>query len=337
MRHRRTWFAAVFMLELVSGVCRAQTSRELKPFTEGIILIGAQRLDDSDACSIEVISPMGEKLQSMFRRASGSIHPHARLSRQGDRLAFCYLTNEKEGEVLVIDSQGEAVKIMDGSAAITAWSPDGQQLVGFWNNPQSNALESFLFDLTKHERKTLELDADCIAEDWHPSEYILTTVFMNRRNRMYREVKGDSYPTRQLDLLTADGIRTPITKNPCTDNIWSRFSPNGDHLAHYGRRLEGEKSLEYVVIGTADGSQSKEIFSFTQFGETTGLRWFRPDGPPAWSPDGSTLVWRVSTNAEATSAGEQRELLFMAADGGNPRRLPLAEIGIGWVSAIEWR
>jgi len=337
LHHRRTWFVAALMLGLVSGVCRAQTSKESKAFPEGIILIGAQRLDDSEACSIEVISPMGEKLRSMFRRASGSIHPDARLSRQGDRLAFCYLSKEGKGEVLVIDSQREAMKIMDGYRAITAWSPDGRQLAGYWNNPKTNALESFVYDLAMHEPKKLELDADCVAEDWHPSESIRTAIFMNSRNRMYREKKGDSYPTRQLDLLTTDGKRTPITKNPCTDNIWSRFSPKGDRLAHYGRRLVGEKSLEYMVICNADGSQPKEIFSFTVFGDQAGLNWFRPDGTPAWSPDGSTLAWRVSTNAEPTSVGQKRELLFMAADGGNPRRLPLAEIGIGWVSAIEWR
>ena len=337
MRYLFTWFVAATILGLIGGTCSAEELEKPTSFPQGIILIGAKKVDDPEACSIEAISPAGEAVRTLFRRETGSILSGGRLSRQGDRLAFCYRASEGQGEVLIINWQGQTTKIMDGNATIAAWSPDGLQVAGYWRDSPTAAWENFVIDAATFERRKLELDDDYVAEDWAPSKHIRTAIFMNSRNRMYREKKGDFYPTRQLDLLIGNEKKEPITKNPSTDNIWSRFSPNGDRLAHYGRRLIGEKSLEYVVICGADGSDPKEVFNFTEHGEQAGLKWFRPSGPPAWSPDGSTLVWRISTNAEPTSAGAQEELLFIAADGSNPRRLPLADIGIQWVSSIDWR
>lgn len=336
MRYRSAWFVTAIILGLVEGTCCAQEQERRESFPQGIILIGVQKLDDRDACSIEIISPTGKAIGTLFRRETGSMLAGGRLSRQGDRLAVCFLPKDGQPEVLVIDCHDQTKKIMDGDATITAWSPDGRQIAGYRKDPKTGAWENFIIDLTTLERRKLELGADYVAEDWHPSQDIRTAIFMNPRNQMYREKKGDSYPARQLDLLTDDGNKSPITKNPSTDNIWSKFSPNGDRLAHYGRRLMGEKSLEYVVICGADGSHPMEVFNFTEYGDKTGLNWFRPNGPPAWSPDGSSLVWRISTNSEPTSAGAQEELLFIAEDGSNPRRLPLADMGIQWVSGIDW-
>lgn len=336
MRYRFAWFVTAIILGLVEGTCCAQEQERRESFPQGIILIGVQKLDDRDACSIEVISPTGKAIGTLFRRETGSILAGGRLSRQGDRLAVCFLPKDGQPEVLVVDCHGQTKKIMDGDATITAWSPDGRQIAGYRKDPQTGAWENFIIDLATLERRKLELGADYVAEDWHPSQDVRTAIFMNPRNQMYREKNGDSYPARQLDLLTDDGNKSPITKNPSTDNIWSKFSPNGDRLAHYGRRLIGEKSLEYAVICGADGSHPREVFNFTEYGDKTGLNWFRPNGPPAWSPDSSSLVWRISTNSEPTSADERHELLFMAADGGNPRRLPLADMGIQWASGTHW-
>lgn len=337
MSDRGTWFLAASLSCIAFLVeCSAQSPEEPKAFPAGIVLIGAQCEDDPKACAIEVISPTGARIRTMFRSETGSFFL-GRLSRQGDRLASCHQVNGESGEFLTIDAQGKATRVMTGFGAITAWSPDGQQLAYYRTAAGSDLVESFVIDLISGKQMKVELPSDYVQEDWHPSENTRTAIYMNPRNVLYRETKGDHYPTRQLDLLTVEGKRTPITRNPATDNIWSRFSPDGKRLAHYGRRLVGEKSLEYAVLCAANGSQSQEVFNFTEFGDKEGLPWFRPNGPSAWSPDGSTLAWLVSTNTEAKSEGERLELLFIGADGGNPKRLSLSDIGFQRVSAIEWR
>jgi Tol biopolymer transport system component len=338
MRNRGTWLlAALPFFSVLVVTCGAQSLEERKAFPPGILLIGTKTRDDPNACEIGVISPTGGEIRTIFRRETGSTFPGGRLSRQGDRLAVCYVTSGDKGEFVLIKPTGEATKIMDGVGTITAWAPDGQQLAFYQAAPNGDSFESFVIDLNSGERTKLELPADYVEEDWSPIDSTRTAIYMNPRNLLYREKKGDHYPTRQLDLMTADGTRTPITKNPSTDNIWARFSPDGSRLAHYGRRLVGEKSLEYAVVCSDDGSQPKEVFNFTEFGDKAGLPWFRPNGPPAWSPDGSTLAWLVSTNTEPKSQGERLELVFISADGGEPRRLSLTDLGFQRVAAVEWR
>src|SRR5262245_25156271 len=160
---------------------------------------------------------------------------------------------------------------------------------------------------------------------------------MNSRNLLYREEKGDHYPTRQLDLVDAENRRTPLTKNPSTDNIWSRFSPAGDRIAHYQRWLIGEKSYESAVVCKADGTDPRVILGFSEKGEAEGLPWFRPNNAPAWSPDGSTLVWLVSANTAIGDQGRDLQLVFVGADGENFRRISLTKLGYRWVTSIDWR
>lgn len=337
MQHRCTILVGVLLLSAVARVCPGQSPDEPKSFPAGIYLIGTQPRDEPETCRIDVISPDGKELRTIFRREKGWFYPGGRFSRAGDRLAFCYVGSDRKGEFSTIDSAGQTTKIADGRGMITAWSPDGQQIAYYDSDANSDSFESFVLDLPSRKQTKLELPADYMAEDWHPRDNIRTLIYMNPRNVLYRKEKGDQYPTRQLDLLTSTGRPTPLTRNPSTDNIWSRFSPSGDRIAHYGRRLEGERSLEYVVVCAADGSEPKEIFNFTEYGAAAGVPWFRPNRHPAWSPDGSTLVWHVSTNTEPSSVGAQHELLFISADGSNVRRLSLAEKGLGLVSALEWR
>lgn len=335
MRTPCTLFLAIAFLVGLGAVCEAQTPQKPESFPAGIVLIGTKTLDAPNACGIQVISSTGEHISTLFRRAEGSIFM-GRFSREQDQLAFSYTPPDGKGEFWMIKAEGEATKIMEGTGAITSWSPDGKKFTFYQASKEDGSFDSFVLDLSSKMVTKLELPADYVAEDWHPHENIRTAIYMNPRNRLYRETKGDSYPTRQLDLLIGDKS-TPVTKNPCTDNIWSRFSRNGDRIAYYGRRLVGEKSLEYAVVCSADGSQPREIFGFTEFGDAAGLPWFRPNGPPAWSPDGSTLAWLVSTNTTPTSEGEKLELLFTPVQGGKPRRVSLTEMGFEFVSAIEWR
>jgi hypothetical protein len=183
----------------------------------------------------------------------------------------------------------------------------------------------------------MPLTADYITEDWHPKEDVRTLIYMNPRNWIYREKQKDRYPVRQLDLLKADGKKVPVSKDPSFDNLWSRFSPTGDRIAHYRRRFVDGRPKEYAVICAPDGSRAKEVLAFTDTGDAEKLPWFRPVGFPCWSPDGKTIAWLVNTNTVARGDGEKVELMFIRADGGEQRRVSLTDKGFTWVSAIDWR
>ncbi|MEQ8786657.1 MAG: hypothetical protein RIC55_10180 [Pirellulaceae bacterium] len=305
-----------------------QPPTDAKSFQQGVYLIGAKARDAPDGCGIAVVSPADGKIETVFRRDSGRIYPGGRFSHRGDKLAFCYESDDGHAQILVIDAAGDSLQALDAQGMITAWSPDDRKLALYGQDRPDQPLQSFVIDLSSGKRTNVELPADYVAEDWHPRAATRTAVYMNFRNQLYREIKGDSYPTRQLDLVAENGERSPISRNPSTDNIWSRFSPDGKRIAHYGRRLVGEKPLEYAVVCAADGSRPVEILNFTQYGQGVGLSWFRPTLPPAWSPDGSTLAWSVSTNAEAKADGGEMELVLIRVEGGAPKRISLSDRGI---------
>ena len=306
-------------------------------FPSAIALIGTVRDDDPGACTIHLMSATGENLRLLCRRDGGSYLPGARFSRSGHRLGVCYSAANGSTEIQVIDSTGRATKLIESGGGITAWSPDDTKLAWYRLEPRTRKPESYVVEVSTRKQTRLTLPPDYMAEDWHPQDERRIAIYLNPRNLLYRERKGDAYPARQLDLLKSDGSTTPLTRNPSTDNIWARFSRDGNHIVHYGRRLDGEKALEYAVVRKWDGSLPEVVCEFTRFGDSLGLPWFRPHGPPAWSPDGSTIAWLVTTNTEPRGEGQQWELLFIPCDGSQPRRLSLADMGFRWVSAVAWR
>lgn len=327
---------AFFFAVWLSGTAQQCAGADL---LQGIVLIGAKTEDTSQSCSIQLISRKGNQLRTLIRHETGTSYPGGRVSRSGDRVAWCVPVGKERYEFHVVDADGNSKKVADGRGMITAWSHDDSRIAVYRSSAANKgAFESLVINVETGEETLLKLPADYLADDWHPKTGVRTALFMNPRNRMYRKLKGDNYPTRQLDLLSEDGTLKPLTKNPSTDNIWSRFSPKGDRIAHYGRTLDGETALEYGVVCQADGSEPAVVFEFAKFGMSNGLPWFRPFGSPAWSPDGKLLAWLVHSNPEAKSDGEKLELLLIPTGQGEPKRILLAaEIGIRWVSGIDWR
>ena len=335
MRNQSLALLSVAFFVALSVCCFPQEPSDERSFPAGIILIGASTFEDPKASTVQVMSPAGGEPRSLFRLSEGSIFT-GRLSPQGDRLAYSYASPDGKQELWMVNVSGKASKLADRGGSITAWSPDGKQLA-FYRAAGGAAYESFVVDLATKQQTKLDLPPDYVGEDWHPSDNVRTAIYMNPRNLLYRPQKGDHYPTRQLDLLMPDGKTTPITRNPSTDNIWSRFSPAGDRLVHYQRHLVGEKSYEAAVVCNIDGSQASEVLGFTKIGDANGLPWFRPRGLPAWSPEGKSLAWLVNTNDKPQAVGESLELVIVGADGKNLRRFSLSEQGYRWVSAIDWR
>lgn len=341
MNSLRCWF----LIFVCCAPCGSTFADDATPeaFPSGIILLGAVTKNEPEADQIKVISETGELRKNIYRSETRGIIS-GRLSRQRDRLAFSKSAGEGKSEIWVVDDRRRARKVLDDasdSCVVTAWSPDGKT-IGFYHavpgpKPNESMFESCVVEVESGKVTKLELPSEYVAEDWHPRENVRTAMFMNSRNLLYREMKGDHYPTRQLDLLVTNGGRTPVTKNPSSDNIWSRFSPTGDRIAHYHRRLDGEKSLEFAVVCQTDGSKPREVFAFTAYGDKRDLPWFRPNNSPAWSPDGETLAWLVSANTKSGDQDRDLRLVLVRITDGSAREVSLSKLGYEWVSSLDWR
>lgn len=304
-----------------------------KTFGPGIILIGCKRTDGSDTSWIKTIAPDGISVGDDIPMGDEAVIS-SRLSPDGTFIGY-----SSESGLHLIDSRGRVRMITDNPGFITAWSPDSKQLA-FYRNAQADekgAWESFVIDVAMGRESKLSLAEDYLAEDWHPDGSCRSLVHLNVRNRMHLENREDWYPLRQLSALRADGKIALLTTDPDSDNIWSRYSPAGDRMVHYRRRFIDNRPFEFAVVCNRDGSHAKEVFGFTDFARKEGLKSCRPHGFPAWAPDGGAVAWLAHSKHDPDAPIGRVELIRISTDEGKPRRIPIADMGLTWVSAVDWR
>jgi Tol biopolymer transport system component len=303
-----------------------------------IWLIGVKTADDFENRRIQTTAPDGSDIRTVLHVDEGTISV-GRLSPDGTRLAFSRVVGKGEWELWLLDANGRQELIADQAGPVTAWSPDAKQLAFYrkvdWSGGE--AYESLTVDIATKQRSKLALSTDYIAEDWHPRENTRTISYLNPGKHIHQDQpRPNTYFLRQLELLTADGKKIPITNDPSFDNIYSRYSPTGDRIAYYRRRFVDGRPKEFAVVSASDGTSAKEVFAFTDTSEAEKLNWFHPHAFPAWSPDEKTIAWLVTVTDESNPAPDPGfDLVFFPAEGGKMRRISLP--GLTWVGAIDWR
>jgi Tol biopolymer transport system component len=119
----------------------------------------------------------------------------------------------------------------------------------------------------------------------------------------------------------AIGAREVAVTSDGLQNVQPAFSPDGRRLAYHSVGRGG------IWLVPALGGVPVQI---TSFGSN-----------PAWSPDGSTLVFQsqswVGSGEGSSVAGEGSTIWLVSADGGEPRRLTsIAEVGPGGQGNPTW-
>ena len=189
------------------------------------------------------------------------------------------------------DGSGQRVLIEDGTDP--AWSPDGSR-VAFLSDRDGD-LE--IYSQTPDGSDLVQL-TDNDALDYEP-------VWSSDGTRLAFVSERDGNP--EIYVMAADGSdQTNVSSSPDPDDF-PRWSPDGTRVA-YVSYLEvadpntiGAGNAEVYVV-MADGSGRVNL--------TSDPAW---DGDPAWSPDGSMVVF-------ARRAGHS-ELYVMDSGGSNVRKL----------------
>lgn len=208
-------------------------------------------------------------------RAEGAVDASARIA---------YSCN---GSICVINPDGSGRQQLTRDLFIDSypsWSPDGRS-IAFTGNLGRAVIDIIDVDGTARRRITPRSRDDALPA-WSPDG---------------RRIAFDNNTTRQIDLMTIDGGRRPLTHRASSLPAWS---PDGNTIAFVsgdGRRLALTSGDIYVI--NVDGSGERRLAQNGTF--------------PAWSPDGKQIAFLRNGPRWSSDAS----IWIMSADGSHKRRL----------------
>ena len=220
-------------------------------------------------------------------------------SPDGKRVAFIGSTSFKPAEIFVLtEATGEIRPITNGpnSSRQPTWAPDGKSLAFTrLNGPSSNV---FTIDLETKKETQLTNVEKAEHPSWSPDGRRI--VFQNRI--------GNS---RNIAIMNADGSGVTY-RYPGSDPAWS---PGGDLIAFV---FKGKDDSSGLCIFNSNGDDSAP--KLVERGDVYN---------PAWSPDGTKLLYQVGTDSNAhifqiDLDGQNKQEL---GKGVNPSWQPIASDG----------
>jgi Tol biopolymer transport system component len=219
-----------------------------------------------------------------------------RWRSDGRRIAF--ESNRGGGfDIWVMDADGSNLTQVTrtGDATSPAWHPDGSQIV-YQRNIPGRFFEVYKINIDGTGETNL---APTLVEDslpfWSPDGTVI--VYSSRREDPAADVHTmDSFGNNIVNL----------TRNPNIEDSWPNWSPDGSQIAFHSRR---------------DDPLGEEIYRMNADG-TNVVKLTNNPGPvqrsfdifPAYSPDGSRIVWNSGRANGPDGFGEIYHMSSTAGD-----------------------
>jgi Tol biopolymer transport system component len=201
-------------------------------------------------------------------------------SPDGSQVAFTmYEGEDGPSDIYVINSDGTGQRQLtdtaDGCEARPSWSPDGQQLVYVAADDCGARSSIFVMDGDGNNQRLL-VDEDAVWPDWAPDgRHILYTPVVDGQSAGITVRNADGSHPVELDTGTL----------PQVDE--ATWSPDGSQIAFVAPTgpLTSPNTVDTnIFVMNADGTHLREVVS------SHGNDHY----PPAWSPDGQSLVYSAS-------------------------------------------
>lgn len=226
-------------------------------------------------------NPNGTELEATNLTNHAATDGRPRYSPDGRQIVF---ESNREGgttELYIMNADGSNVRRLTfgGNSTSGNWHPDGSQIV-FQRTVPGFSFEVFKINVdgTGETRLTTHTAEDSLPA-WSPDGTVI--AFSSRRQD----------PAADVHLMDSFGnVFANVTNSPGEDS-WPTWSPDGTQIGFHSR-LEDAAGEEIYRIRPDGTGRTRLTFNNVPQGNSSVFDIF-----PAWSPDGTRIVWNSGRGA----------------------------------------
>ena len=279
----------------------------------GAIIYSALRPDGSNGADLWLLDADGDNRRRLLACEGASCERPA-WSPAGDRLAYERRRFSDEQQSLgpsrlwwLDPNSGQTVPVFEDSQWLglgARFSPDGKWLS--YVAPLEEEVQAFHLssgELVRINSRTGE------APTWTPDNQAMLVTDL--------DFFGEQFAVRiyQVDLETARGENLSGQHN--TNDASAIFSPDGEWIA-FNRKLSQAPMGRQLYLMRPDGSDLTQLTNNVEVHH----------GPPAWSPDGNTLLFQMYRLAEV---GAEPGIWTLDIDSGQLTQISNRGISPAWL------
>lgn len=292
LARRRSYLPLVLAI-FVALLCIVPSALAVDP---GVIVFGGYRSSESPGSGVYTMSPDGSNVKKIAVGMDPSI------TRDGKKVVFV-----KSSEIFTIDADGGNLKQITNDELFKsepAFSPDGKTIVFSAFKPGKSFPQIFAVDSDGSNMQALTGGQ---AADTEPS--------FSPDGKRIVFVRGPG-ASKLVTMPANGGDVNYLTGNfPFSVPDSPSYSPNGKRILFHAVGHNGKDPANYVYSFDADDGSNLDVITK---GGNEGSE-------PAYSPDGSSIVYRRNIN-----------IYKMDADGGDVKPLTNLSGNVGGNNSPSW-